>query len=291
MKRVFEKIAAFLGIALMASSALAVKINAPGDINNFAPAVVTVMGTNNAATATALATSRTIALTGDVTGSCSFNGTANCSIASTISGTFNAPTATKLATARTIATQTGDVTSAGASFDGSANETAATTLATTQSAVHTWTSLQTMSGGATISTTLNVGNGTSAFFNMNGAAASNRQISFQSAAVNRWTWFANNTAESGSNAGSDFNIRAFADDGTTIIGVTTITRATANWTFPALILLHGYTVAGLPTCAAGTKGGRAYVTDATAPTFLGTLTGGSTVNTPVFCNGTAWVAG
>lgn len=51
----------------------------------------------------------------------------------------------------------------------------------------------------------------------------------------------------------------------------------------------GYTVATLPT--AGTVGRRTYVTDALAPTFLGVLTGGGAVKTPVFDNGTAWVAG
>ena len=50
-----------------------------------------------------------------------------------------------------------------------------------------------------------------------------------------------------------------------------------------------YTVATLPTGQAA--GSRAYVTDATAPTFLGTLTGGGTVGCPVVYNGTAWVAG
>lgn len=50
-----------------------------------------------------------------------------------------------------------------------------------------------------------------------------------------------------------------------------------------------YTVATLP--AAGTAGRRAYVTDATTPTWLGTLTGGGAVVCPVFDNGTAWVAG
>ena len=50
-----------------------------------------------------------------------------------------------------------------------------------------------------------------------------------------------------------------------------------------------YTVATLP--AAGTAGRRAYVTDATAPTWLGALTGGGAVKCPVFDNGTAWVAG
>ena len=50
-----------------------------------------------------------------------------------------------------------------------------------------------------------------------------------------------------------------------------------------------FTVATLP--AAGTQGRKAWVTDATAPTFLGALTGGGAVVTPVFDNGTIWIAG
>lgn len=73
--------------------------------------------------ATKLATARTISLTGGVTGSVSFDGSANASIATTIAG--NAPTATKLATARTISL-TGEVTGS-ASFDGTKNVSIATT--------------------------------------------------------------------------------------------------------------------------------------------------------------------
>jgi hypothetical protein len=73
--------------------------------------------TGNAATATKLATARTLAFTGGATGSGSFDGSANASIALTLAG--NAPTATKLATARTIAVS-GAVTGSG-SFDGSGN--------------------------------------------------------------------------------------------------------------------------------------------------------------------------
>jgi hypothetical protein len=51
--------------------------------------------------------------------------------------------------------------------------------------------------------------------------------------------------------------------------------------------LTAYTVATLP---AGTAGDTCYVTDATSPTYLGTLTGGGSVVCPVFFNGTAWVA-
>lgn len=45
------------------------------------------------------------------------------------------------------------------------------------------------------------------------------------------------------------------------------------------------------TLPAGTTGSRAYVTDATAPTFLGALTGGGAVVCPVIKNATAWIAG
>jgi hypothetical protein len=54
-------------------------------------------------------------------------------------------------------------------------------------------------------------------------------------------------------------------------------------------ILQGYTVATLPSCT-GKLGMQAYVTDASSPTYNGTLTGGSTTKVPVFCNGTAWTS-
>lgn len=51
--------------------------------------------------------------------------------------------------------------------------------------------------------------------------------------------------------------------------------------------LKGYTVATLPT---GTIGDIAYVTDALAPTYLTTVVGGGTIVSPVFFDGTNWVA-
>lgn len=54
------------------------------------------------------------------------------------------------------------------------------------------------------------------------------------------------------------------------------------------LILKEYLVANLP--AAGTLGRMAFVTDATAPTYLGTLTGGGAVKCPVFDNGVAWVS-
>lgn len=52
---------------------------------------------------------------------------------------------------------------------------------------------------------------------------------------------------------------------------------------------QGYTVATLPTV--GTKGRRAYVTDALAPVFLANVVGGGAIIAPVFDNGTHWIVG
>ncbi|MES2111909.1 MAG: hypothetical protein V4577_24345 [Bacteroidota bacterium] len=64
----------------------------------------------------------------------------------------------------------------------------------------------------------------------------------------------------------------------------TATLANKTLTTPKLT---GYTVATLP---AGSTGMEAYVTDATSPAYLQPVTGGGSVVTPVFYNGTAWVA-
>lgn len=49
----------------------------------------------------------------------------------------------------------------------------------------------------------------------------------------------------------------------------------------------------LYSCGFATDGNRTYVSDASSPTFLGSLTGGSTTRTPVFCSGitSTWVPG
>jgi len=72
------------------------------------------------------------------------------------------------------------------------------------------------------------------------------------------------------------------------IDLTLTPKGTGSVVATAPIKAQGYTVATLPT--AGTIGRIAYVTDATSPTYLGTLTGGGSVKTPVFDNGTDWVS-
>lgn len=60
-----------------------------------------------------------------------------------------------------------------------------------------------------------------------------------------------------------------------------------------IVKTDGYTVADLNAAypPADHIGARAYVIDATSPTFLTTLIGGGAVKCPAFCNGAAWVAG
>lgn len=77
-------------------------------------------------------------------------------------------------------------------------------------------------------------------------------------------------------------INTTSDDGINKLQV----NGGAKFTSP-IIVSSGYTVAGLP---AGTIGMRAYVTDATAPTYNGILTGGGAIKVSVFYNGTAWVS-
>ena len=126
-----------------------IKTFSNGIISNVTGNVTGTLTGNITGTAPKLATARTITLAGDVTGSLSFDGSANTSMTATIadnshshtianvtgletaldgklSTSGNATTATKLATARTISL-TGDVTGS-VSFDGSANASISSTF-------------------------------------------------------------------------------------------------------------------------------------------------------------------
>lgn len=110
-----------------------------------------MLSTDNAPTATRLATPRTISLTGGVTGSTTFDGSGNASIAATVAG--NAPSASRLATPRTISL-TGGATGS-VSFDGSNNVSLATTLSGNAPTATRLATARTISltGGVTGSTT------------------------------------------------------------------------------------------------------------------------------------------
>jgi len=97
-------------------------------------------------------------------------------------------------------------------------------------------------------------------------------------------------AGTGSATGSSIIFQTPTATGSGTTGQTQTTRLTLSE--PAVIAavpvrLKGYTVATLP---AGTVGDMAYVTDATAPTYNGALTGGGAVTISVFYNGSAWVS-
>lgn len=94
----------------------------------------------------------------------------------------------------------------------------------------------------------------------------------------RWGFYAAGTADNAFNGNCRFG---GVTAPTVAVDVTGAIAATTT------IKTGGYTVATLP---AGTTGTRAYVTDATAPTWLGALTGGGAVVCPVFKNATVWVS-
>jgi hypothetical protein len=74
---------------------------------------------------------------------------------------------------------------------------------------------------------------------ISGAAGFQRSIFFRTAGVHRWELRCNTVAESGSNAGSDFNIIAHTDAGAAIGSALILTRATLNAAFGAAVTTVG----------------------------------------------------
>ena len=62
-------------------------------------------------------------------------------------------------------------------------------------------------------------------------------------------------------------------------------------TLGQLAATTNYLVADLPSAIVSGSGARAFVTDATAPTFGSAVVGGGAVATPVYSNGTNWIVG
>lgn len=75
---------------------------------------------------------------------------------------------------------------------------------------------------------------------------------------------------------------------TSVVRLAQLAVSVSNRNFAAnTIITAGFTVATLPV---GVIGMVAYVTDATAPSYLGVVSGGGTVTCRVFYNGTSWVS-
>lgn len=83
---------------------------------------------------------------------------------------------------------------------------------------------------------------------------------------------------------SDSSLAGFNFQGTYI-------AVSSNRDFSARIYFTSPMLVGdLPTCNGGAEGKLATVTDAVAAVFLTAVTGSGSVHTPVYCNGTNWVA-
>ncbi len=106
-------------------------------------------------------------------------------------------------------------------------------------------------------------------FTMSATAGNKRAIISQTSASTRWEWqFGDATAEAGANAGSDFNIYRYADNGAFLGTVQAITRSTGNVSFENIVNV------GTQYNAAGTKVVGTRVTGYTA--FTGTNTNRAT---------------
>ena len=66
------------------------------------------------------------------------------------------------------------------------------------------------------------------------------------------------------------------------------TQLTASGVIPPTI---NYTVSTLPSASTSGTGARSFVTDASAPTFGSTVSGGGAVAVPVYSDGTNWKVG
>lgn len=141
-----------------------------------------------------------------------------------------------------------------------------------QTIIGTTKILDIASTGATVTGTLNSGAITSSSIITVDGATTNPSLIMLNTGGNRWELYPDATTFGIFNRTGSYYPLKFSN-------------ATGAATFNSTVTLAGYTVATLPT---GTVGMIAYVTDATAPTYNGTLTGGGTVKTLVFYDGTAW---
>lgn len=76
----------------------------------------------------------------------------------------------------------------------------------------------------------------------------------------------------------------------TNVSMTLQTKGSGVIFLQAVAILGHFTVGTLPACNGGIQGALAFVSDANAPTYNGTLSGGGTVSVPAFCNGGTWTA-
>lgn len=128
----------------------------------------------------------------------------------------------------------------------------------------------------------------SAYLKIDGGAGSERQVQFQTVGSQRWTFGATSSAESGSNAGSNFSIARYSDAGAWIDNPIEITRSTGTTTIKSIWLASGGKIENLPTPSSSSEAAnKGYVDTQLAlkapiasPTFTGVVSL-SGVSTPV----------
>src|SRR5262249_22831300 len=97
-----------------------------------------------------------------------------------------------------------------------------------------------------------------------GAAGTSREIQFTTGATSeRWVLATNSTAEGGSNAGSNFVLKSYKDDGTALGTPLTITRSNGNATFSGSVTATGGFIGDLTGNVTGNLIGGVYLGTAT----------------------------
>lgn len=137
-----------------------------------------------------------------------------------------------------------------------------------------------VNGGTGLFTTAGVSNG---IFVGNTVASAARNIFFQTGSTNRWQLFADNTAESGSNAGSNFGIFRFNDAGSGVDCPICINRATGNVIVPDGVFgnLTGNVTGNVSGSSGSTTGNAVTATALQIPRTLA-ITGDLTWTSPAF---------
>jgi len=179
----------------------------------------------------------------------------------TLTGIPTAPTATVGTNTTQLAT-TAFVQAANGTFVADAITNGVTTIAPSQNAVFDGLALKANLGGATF-------NGQVETFNA--SFLTNQDYKLNSLGSGLTT-----------TVGSGYSFTTGGGTGWVSSAPITATRFDGG-----IVRLKSYTVATLPT---GVQGDTAFVTDATAPTYLGILIGGGSIVAPVFYNGTTWVS-
>jgi hypothetical protein len=101
----------------------------------------------------------------------------------------------------------------------------------------------------------NSGTGTIEGPRVNGASGSVRAFVWQTAGVKRWYMRANGTGESGSNAGSDWELNAYDDSGNLLATPIKVTRSNGTVTVAGALAQNAHRVSGnaAVTVAAGSQ--------------------------------------